>query len=357
MSFLTEYSDILTTLENIRTKVVNDNIDTISFGGKMSDDDRNEINAVINIEHLIFNHLKDQIEIKPVENKPALRSIIVAGKTYTGLSKYLDDEMPVKPPRRRTVKEEVSEPPKIEESPKEDTPKKEPKNIEEKIEEPVIESVPMETDTVSEMTRAKNNGLLYQIMTIALTKKNGERELFDVMCAPLKLFKFSAPAVPIIISMIPKAGDGFRVTKSSYDSYTKNKTMIMMDIKGYNLLCRGTFNDKGEFNTSLSTTGNSAANGDKLELVDMFTVNTGDKEIGYPRVAYDSEEGDGNVYLFPLGKVGTNEFICMTKTDEFTNYYEINDLSEFPKIKDGNLTKSIHPVWDNDTLTIDLMEE
>ena len=180
-------------------------------------------------------------------------------------------------------------------------------------------------DTVPpEEERTPITDLVYEKVKISLMHPgfNTEKSEYTVFIAPLKLYRKAASTVPIIAT-VWKTPYQLKTTASSYDTKESGRNLLTLDIDDYNILIRGTFDENGKFRAVITTTNNSANQGDILEVLDerFFGDNSTHRSVnGHPVQPYDSEEGNAFVFVFPLGEVGDDIFLVASKTDEFCEY-------------------------------------
>lgn len=210
-------------------------------------------------------------------------------------------------------------------------------------------------DLFIEEAQKNRDDFIYEMFQVSLTHSGysggGKPEELTIMIAPLKIQKFTSVSVPIIVSVYHK---GKIISKSSYDQVEDGKNLVMLDINEFYLLFRGSFDANGEFKGFISTTGISANQGDILNIIsnnsygvkDSRTVNNGHIKI---RSIVDDEEG--TIEAFPFGEPEDNEFIVMTKNDEFVDYLYISDAVKGLKkaiIFQGGQKTQVMCSWDDD---------
>lgn len=215
-----------------------------------------------------------------------------------------------------------------------------------------------------EEKRTPISDLVYEKIEISLQHPgfNTDPEIYEILVAPLKLYKQAISTVPIIV-VIWKKGFQSRTISSSYDSYETGKNLVTMNIDDYNILVRGTFTSEGEFNSIITTTEHSANQGDILEVKSKtsFGKDSSHRSVnGHPVLPYSSDEGHAFLFVLPLGETGDDIFLVASKTDEFCEYqisssdsYGANRAFVYTTM--GELT--IIPHWDGDYLEIDTFEE
>ena len=197
--------------------------------------------------------------------------------------------------------------------------------------------------------------LVYEMFDINLSHSGfsggGRPERMTVMIAPLKIQRVATSIVPIIVSIYC---DGRIITKSSYDQREDGKNLVTLDVKEFYLLFRGTFDANGKFQGFVTTTGISAAQGDILTV--SSSTQFGDPESrtvnnGHIKVRSMIDDTEGTIEVFPFGDPEDDEFILMTKNDEFVDYIYISDSAKGlkkPIIYCDDIKKQAICSWDKD---------
>lgn len=181
----------------------------------------------------------------------------------------------------------------------------------------------------------------------------------QIMIAPLKIQKFSCPSVPIIVSVYYK---GKILTSSSYDQAEEGKNLVVINIDEFYLLFRGSYDGDGNFVAFVTTTGISASQGDILNITseERFGTEAGrnvnNGHIKFRAIVYDD---NGTIEAFPFGYPEDNEFIVMTKTDEFVDYMYLSDdvggLKKAVIYQEGRKVQ-VKCSWNDDVMSVDLVE-
>ena len=183
-----------------------------------------------------------------------------------------------------------------------------------------------------------------------------------VVIAPLKIVRQATPSVPILVSVLHR---GRVYTKSSYDVTEEGKNLVTLDVAEFYLLCRGSFDANGVFHALMTTTGISANQGDILNVNSLKSFGTEagrNVRNGHVKFRYTSDHGPGTVEVFPADAPGVEEFIVMTKNDEFTDYLYVSNsrgrTSKRALVFDNDVKKEVVCSWgaDGETLTADLVE-
>lgn len=349
MNHATRYKCVLDELEAIRKAIIEHHMDEISLGGRIPKEDAFEIETILRIESLVLTHLMSKgLSYTVIDKKPQFVQFEINGTIYINHKDFFPmlsgKESPVKEEEENTEQEEFQ--PATTES----TAQK----------EVVISPNPNITENLDDQRRVKASDLVFETFKVSLQPQSSNvSEVFTIMCAPLKLYKYETPSVPIVVSIADS--DDKRITKSSYDAYETGKNLVQIDIKDYSLLFRGSFDDEGIFHTMITTTGDTANRGDKLSLIEQQTFGAHrDNQSGYghPHISYQSDEGDAFVVVLPLLDTKTEKFIVISKTEEFVQYMESASAeygSHTAQIYDMEGEKNVLPHWVDNYLEVDIL--
>lgn len=221
---------------------------------------------------------------------------------------------------------------------------------------------PFQRSDVWEEEYTKNiDTMVYNMLKLTVVRiGSGKPEEIIAMIAPLKISKFSSPAVPIVVTLYNR---GKVVTKSSYDMGDGGKSIVTLEINDFYLLCRGSFDENGQFNSFITTTGLSSQQGDKINLVSSKKYGNAKEpgvNNGHIKVRYASESGDGTIEVFPFGTQKDDEFIIMVKNPEFCDTYYINQRGRTGTsaiIYGVNCKLEVVPSWNGDDLEVEVFEK
>lgn len=374
------YGQILQCAQQIRTEIMTESADTISFGGQMTLEDATELQNAARITGCAFDALvKRGVPTEAVEGKPDLVRIKVSAGTFVCNLNAMgihENQTPVVKTNimPAPVKEVIyaSETPvaKPENIPEESAVKTVPvteKPVETSAEEPVTEEKkslgfapipiedeeeePVETslqkEETAELPKETPKATIIGEMPVETEKKSDfdfkddkrkhqDMFIFDsyrisaahigsmgneemtVMIAPLINYAGPNFSVPILVSICYR---GRMYSKSTYDCEA-GKTMVRSDVSDFSFLCRGEYKEDGKFYSTIVTTGPSADNGDILTVMSLekygTAFNTGNNHIKFH---YTSEKpNDGMVEVFPM-EPGADEFIIISRTEEYVDYF------------------------------------
>lgn len=220
-------------------------------------------------------------------------------------------------------------------------------------------------DIFIEEKKKKYSEFVYEMFSIAMTHSGmaggGRPTEMQVMIAPLKIQKFACPSVPILVSVYC---DGKIYHSSSYEQKEDGKNLVQMGINEFYLLFRGSFDANGKFHSYITTSGISANQGDIMNVTSnerfgdeaVRGVNNG--HIKFRSMIF----GDpGTIEVLPFGKIEDNEFVVMTKTDEFVDYIYISDtqggMKKATVYTEEGKKNQILCTWDeDDCLNVELKE-
>ena len=345
MDYAETYLDLLNQMEEIRQDIIKQNETEISFLGRIPEEDAIEIENVLKMESAVLTVLsKKGVATKcAVPNNDHLIKFMINDRAYLNHVKFFPEQTQIAtatqsesttPVTKKTEKK--TELPQETEAP---NPANHSKEIQEK-------------DT----SRTRLDDIVYETLTISLSHRNSEEaDIYQIMTAPLKIYKYSTPNVPIIVTILD--ADGNRITQSSYDSYEAGKNLLQMEVGEYSLLIRGVFDDDGQYHTAIATTDQSAKAGDEIKLLEQkaFGTNAERTLYGHPLVSYISDEGEAIVCIVPIENNETQHYIMISRTEEFTTYTELTPDSNSAVIHTLDGTKTVTPQLDGDYLEISII--
>ena len=221
--------------------------------------------------------------------------------------------------------------------------------------EPVV--APMDRDKAFvEEKRKASDEFVYDSHRISVCHAGSKPEDMQFMIAPLKIQKYACPTTPIIVSVYYK---GRIYTASSYDKNEDGRYIVEIDINEYYFLCRGFFNDKGEFQSTISTTGLSVSQKDTINPISLEKHRpTGpDVKNGHLKFKYEGAEGPGVIEVFPL-EMEEDEFLIMSICGDFIDYIPISKKSHGMNralIYDNGVKSEVVCQWDGDFLEADIV--
>ena len=365
MNMIQNYQLVLDQLETIRTDIITKNIDILSFGGVIPEEDTLEIESILKAESVVLSILSQKgIPYQELKDKPQFLEFKIKDKTYINHKNFFTSTISI-PLYQNTKDTTVKDAPVLSESKdseNEINPEEEASNNFSEYMTPPDDTIESPKPQKLPENIVRKEDLVFETYKIEMKHKNfnGKPDIFTVTCCPLQLFKYSTPSVPIVVSM---ANGRTRVTQSSYDTFEAGRNLITLSIKDYEFLIRGSIDENGQFHTLVTTTGNSANQGDQLTVLEhnVYGNKTPDSlsEYGHPIAPYQSDEGHATVSIFPLIDTETDYFIVISKTDEFVHYMECSSAeygSHIAKVYDeekGDL--SVIPKFTDNTLELTLL--
>lgn len=413
-----DIESMLNLAEELRKKTIQENIDFIQYN-QLPQNASDIIQMLTKVEADIFSYLmKYGLELEEIEEKPAFAKFHYGDSEYTIFKKSLMENISIKENIIKTSQsqnnidtnlkkkesfsdtmEDENDKKKIietstyldetqednnlslEETPEDFTEELEDNNDFESTDNNLTEDNEISKDYVKpisngatiigedikehepffpEMEKRTNIAdLVYELISLDVKCPNGITKSFEFMVAPLKIFKYKTLLVPIVVAV--KSEESKNV-KSSLDYYDSGKNILVINIDDCAFLVRGTFDNSGNFNAIIQTTEKSVDRGDIIE-VKSYKVYGNDHNHesvnGHPVLHYNSNEGPSYALIFPLNKIGIDDFVIVSKTDEFVDYLysSADNLGAYTAtIYENNSAKRIIPRWDNKMLEVDIVE-
>lgn len=188
------------------------------------------------------------------------------------------------------------------------------------VAEPIVAPI-AKKDIFTEEKKKAYSDFVFDSYRASIYHIGNKAEDMQIMIAPLKIQKVACPTVPIIVAVYYK---GKIYSASSFDKNEDGRNIVTIDVNDYNLLCRGSFNEAGKFQSSVATTGISANLGDKLNIISCKRHNPTGTSVknGHLKFRYKGEDGPGIIEIFPM-EIGEKDFVIMTRCGEFVDYYAL----------------------------------
>ena len=201
--------------------------------------------------------------------------------------------------------------------------------FEEKKEVTYKDTITVKKDVVKQSTfeeekSKKSNEFLYSFYKIQVMHVDkfgkGIPEMMLAEIIPLEICNEPRISVPIMVTLVH--GNKYKCF-SSYDTLDTQHNLIQADIDDFHFFCRGYYDENGNFASSISLTGQSYKNNDKMEILKKFDFGNDnkDRKNGHIKFSYESEAGVGTIEVVPFGFAGDPDFLAIIKNNEFINYY------------------------------------
>ena len=159
---------------------------------------------------------------------------------------------------------------------------------------------------------------VYDIRRIMVSHMGSAPEEMQFFIAPLKIYKYSCTAAPIVVSVYYK---GRYYNFSSYDKIEDGRNMVSAEINEYYFLIRGFFDEKGRFCSTIQTTGISANQNDRINVISSDAHHPTGPAVGngHLKFRFNGDDGDGIIEVFPR-EPGEDEYLLVIRYGEFLDY-------------------------------------
>ncbi len=315
-----DYAKILDLIQNIRQTIINNNLDYISHGIPMSEDAQEELKVLSDVENLIGDALYNKVETHTDGN---FIIFTIDGKTYRIIA-----SAPVTN-EKEEVLEDMSEVEKaldsLEET--EDTTETEEVEVTEKEPETVNHSV-----------------LSYHQVNFTITRNNLTPEDFTMIISPIETFEKEGNCK--IIAFEQK-------TNQLLSSFVNEdeKTSLIVNLKDFEVLITGRYDESGKFITNVIPTGNSATLKDQIQI----NKTTVCEYIPAAPLSYMGKDGESLMYVYP--SFDDDEFITIIKSNNFCDHYRLSPTNPVKITLNDDVVKEIVPEWQEDNLVINTFEK
>ena len=174
--------------------------------------------------------------------------------------------------------------------------------------------------------------------------------------APLKIYKYSCTAAPIVVSVYYK---GRYYNFSSYDKIEDGRNMVSAEINEYYFLIRGFFDEKGRFCSTIQTTGISANQNDRINVISSDAHHPTGPAVGngHLKFRFNGDDGDGIIEVFPR-EPGEDEYLLVIRYGEFLDYPIISKspggIQKYRLVNDG-MNSELVCVWNGDILSAEIV--
>lgn len=163
----------------------------------------------------------------------------------------------------------------------------------------------------------------------------------ELYIAPLIITQ-NASNVPILVHAYCQ---GQYKNASSYDIIGNGRNMVTLEIGDFCLLCRGNFDENGVFVSHVLTTGTSANQGDKLQIVSKISgAQTRVQGNGHLKFK-DDENTTYEIFPLHIEPDKKAEYVCIKQGPEFLDYFVVGNGYGVPKIRAIDKNQEIIVGW------------
>lgn len=197
---------------------------------------------------------------------------------------------------------------------------------------------------------------VYDIRRIMVSHMGSAPEEMQFFIAPLKIYKYSCTAAPIVVSVYYR---GRYYNFSSYDKIEDGRNMVSAEINEYYFLIRGFFDEKGRFCSTIQTTGISANQNDRINVISSDAHHPTGPAVGngHLKFRFNGDEGTGIIEVFPR-EPGEDEYLLVIRYGEFLDYPTISKspggIQKYRLVNDG-MNSELICVWNGDILSAEIV--
>lgn len=197
---------------------------------------------------------------------------------------------------------------------------------------------------------------VYDIRRIMVSHMGSAPEEMQFFIAPLKIYKYSCTAAPIVVSVYYR---GRYYNFSSYDKIEDGRNMVSAEINEYYFLIRGFFDEKGRFCSTIQTTGISANQNDRINVISSDAHHPTGPAVGngHLKFRFNGDDGDGIIEVFPR-EPGEDEYLLVIRYGEFLDYQIISKspggVQKYRLVNDG-MNSELICVWNGDVLSAEIV--
>lgn len=197
---------------------------------------------------------------------------------------------------------------------------------------------------------------VYDIRRIMVSHMGSAPEEMQFFIAPLKIYKYSCTAAPIVVSVYYR---GRYYNFSSYDKIEDGRNMVSAEINEYYFLIRGFFDEKGRFCSTIQTTGISANQNDRINVISSDAHHPTGPAVGngHLKFRFNGDEGTGIIEVFPR-EPGEDEYLLVVRYGEFLDYPIISKspggIQKYRLVNDG-MNSELICVWNGDILSAEIV--
>lgn len=197
---------------------------------------------------------------------------------------------------------------------------------------------------------------VYDIRRIMVSHMGSAPEEMQFFIAPLKIYKYSCTAAPIVVSVYYR---GRYYNFSSYDKIEDGRNMVSAEINEYYFLIRGFFDEKGRFCSTIQTTGISANQNDRINVISSDAHHPTGPAVGngHLKFRFNGDDGTGIIEVFPR-EPGEDEYLLVVRYGEFLDYPIISKspggIQKYRLVNDG-MNSELICVWNGDILSAEIV--
>lgn len=212
------------------------------------------------------------------------------------------------------------------------------------------------TEIFTEEKEKSIDEFVYDIRRIMVSHMGSAPEEMQFFIAPLKIYKYSCTAAPIVVSVYYK---GRYYNFSSYDKIEDGRNMVSAEINEYYFLIRGFFDEKGRFCSTIQTTGISANQNDRINVISSDAHHPTGPAVGngHLKFRFNGDDGDGIIEVFPR-EPGEDEYLLVIRYGEFLDYPIISKspggIQKYRLVNDG-MNSELVCVWNGDILSAEIV--
>lgn len=212
------------------------------------------------------------------------------------------------------------------------------------------------TEIFTEEKEKSIDEFVYDIRRIMVSHMGSAPEEMQFFIAPLKIYKYSCTAAPIVVSVYYR---GRYYNFSSYDKIEDGRNMVSAEINEYYFLIRGFFDEKGRFCSTIQTTGISANQNDRINVISSDAHHPTGPAVGngHLKFRFNGDDGDGIIEVFPR-EPGEDEYLLVIRYGEFLDYPIISKspggIQKYRLVNDG-MNSELVCVWNGDILSAEIV--
>lgn len=290
----------------------------------------------------------------PVTEAPVKDTPLAETENYDFVS-HVEESAPVEEPADMDETVAMPEQNSVEDEVQEIPPIPAPQIIGEITSLPNINSM-QKAEIFTEEKEKSIDEFVYDIRRIMVSHMGSAPEEMQFFIAPLKIYKYSCTAAPIVVSVYYR---GRYYNFSSYDKIEDGRNMVSAEINEYYFLIRGFFDEKGRFCSTIQTTGISANQNDRINVISSDAHHPTGPAVGngHLKFRFNGDDGDGIIEVFPR-EPGEDEYLLVIRYGEFLDYPIISKspggIQKYRLVNDG-MNSELVCVWNGDILSAEIV--